>query len=233
MENSKYRKNDKKNLNQFAVIGLGRFGGELTRVLIKAGKEVLAIDDNQERAQAIEGIATHTVTADTTDEKILKTLKIDSFDAVIVSIGDIQASILTVLNCKDLGVPLVIAKAKNQKHKTILEKMGADYAIIPEADMAHKVAGRLINRRLNDLMEVNDYYSIVEVDVPAIWANKSLLELDLRKKFNVNVILVLAGGDLVISSPQGETILSGNDRMIVGGENDCIARFTAFVSKAK
>ena len=221
------------NLNQFAVIGLGRFGSELVRALSDADKEVLAIDVDSEKVKAITEVATHAITADATDEKVLRTVKIDSIDAVIVAIGDIEASILTVMACKELGVKHVVAKASGEKHKQVLEKVGADYVIIPEAAMAHKLAGRLVNRRLNDLMEVNENYSIIEVDVPSGWSGKSLIELDVRKRHKVNVILVLVNGKEVLSSPGGETILNGEDRIIVGGTNDDIARFAERLSKMK
>lgn len=145
------------------------------------------------------------ITADATDENVLKAVEISSFDAVIVAIGDIQASILTTLTCKEMGVPYIIAKAYNDKHKKVLEKIGADYVMVPEADMAYKTANRLINQKLNDLMEVNDKYSIMEIAVPVAWSGKSLIELDVRKHFKVNVILVLAGGEEVITSPGGDT----------------------------
>ena len=224
---------NKRKLDQFAVIGLGRFGSELTRALVAGGKEVLAIDDNEERTQEVSAFATHTITADSTDENVLKAIEIASFDAVIVAIGDIQASILTTLTCKELGVPYIIAKAYNDKHKKVLEKIGADYVMVPEADMAYKTANKLINQRLNDLMEVNDKYSIREIAVPAAWSGKSLIELDVRKHFRINVILVLAGGEEVISSPGGDTVLSSVDHIIVGGINEDIAKFSKYLNKLK
>ena len=224
---------NKRKLDQFAVIGLGRCGSELTRALVAGGKEVLAIDDNEERTQEVSAFATHTITADSTDENVLKAIEIASFDAVIVAIGDIQASILTTLTCKELGVPYIIAKAYNDKHKKVLEKIGADYVMVPEADMAYKTANKLINQRLNDLMEVNDKYSIKEIAVPAAWSGKSLIELDVRKHFRINVILVLAGGEEVISSPGGDTVLSSVDHIIVGGINEDIAKFSKYLNKLK
>ena len=221
---------ERRNLNQFAVIGLGRFGSTLVKALSKAGKEVLAIDFDPERTEEIEGVATHAVTADATDEKVLKTLKIDEMDAVIVCVGDLQASILTVLTCKEMGVKHIVAKAKNAKHEKVLQKVGADFVVIPEAAMAYKLANRLVNRRLNDLMEVNESYSIMEVDVPVAWAGKSLIELDIRKHYKVNVILVISGDKEVMSAPNGETTLSENGRIIVGGNNDDISRFATKLS---
>ena len=223
----------KKKLDQFAVIGLGRFGSELARALVAGGKEVLAIDESEERTQEVSVYATHAITADATDESVLKAVEISSFDAVVVAIGDIQASILTTLTCKEMGVPYIIAKAYNEKHKKVLEKIGADYVLIPESDMAYKTANKLINQRLNDLMEVNDRYSIIEIAVPNAWSGKSLIELDVRKHFKVNVILVLEKGEEVLSSPGGDTVLSSDDHIIVGGNNDDIAKFSKYLNKLK
>ncbi len=224
---------NKRKLDQFAVIGLGRFGSELARALVAGGKEVLAIDESEERTQAVSGFATHAITADATDESVLRAVEISTFDAVVVAIGDIQASILTTLTCKEMGVPYIIAKAYNEKHKKVLEKIGADYVLIPESDMAYKTANKLINQRLNDLMEVNDRYSIIEIAVPSAWSGMSLIELDVRKHFKVNVILVLEKGEEVLSSPGGDTVLSSDDHIIVGGNNDDIAKFSKYLNKLK
>lgn len=223
----------KNKMDQFAVIGLGRFGSEIARALVAGGKEVLAIDEDEERTQAVSVYATHAITADATDENVLKAVEIGSFDAAVIAIGDIQASILTALTCKELGVPYIIAKAYNEKHKKVLEKIGVDYVLIPESDMAYKTANKLINQRLNDLMEVNDRYSIIEIAVPAAWSGKSLIELDVRKHFKVNVILVLENGEDVNSSPGGDTVLSADDHIIIGGNNDDIAKFSKYLNKLK
>lgn len=215
----------RKRYDQFAVIGLGRFGTELVKALSESGKDVLAVDDNEECVQEIMPYATHAVTADGTDENALKTLEMSSFDAVVVAIGDVQASILTTMILKELGVGFIVAKACNDRHKKVLEKLGADYVLVPEADMADRVANRLINARITDLMEVNDNYSIVEVDVPESWAGKTLAELDIRRSYKVNVILVLAGGEEVIASPGGDTVFSPGDHVVVGGTNDDIVKF--------
>ena len=222
-----------KNFEQFAVLGLGRFGSEIAVALSGGGKEVLAVDVAEDRIQAVSSLVTHAVTADATDEHVLKAIEISSFDAVIVAIGDVEASVVATVTLKELGANYIVAKASNDKHKRVLEKIGADYVIVPEAEMAHKLANRLMNKRLNDLMEVNDKYSIVEIAVPEAWSGKSLIELGVRNRFRVNVILVLAGGEDVISSPGGDTVLGGSDHMLVGGNNEDILKFTKYLNKLK
>lgn len=222
-----------KNFDQFAVLGLGRFGSEIAVALAEGGKEVLAVDVAEDRVQAISPLVTHAVTADAADEHVLKAIEISSFDAVVVAIGDIQASVLATVTLKEMGAKYIVAKASNDKHKRVLEKIGADYVLVPEAEMAQKLANRLMNKRLNDLMEVNDKYSIVEIAVPEAWSGKSLIELGVRNKFRVNVILVLAGGEEVISSPGGDTVLGGSDHMLVGGNNEDILKFTKYLNKLK
>ncbi len=222
-----------KNFDQFAVLGLGRFGSEIAVALSEGGKEVLAVDVAEDRVQAISPLVTHAVTADAADEHVLKAIEISSFDAVVVAIGDIQASVLATVTLKEMGAKYIVAKASNDKHKRVLEKIGADYVLVPEAEMAQKLANRLMNKRLNDLMEVNDKYSIVEIAVPEAWSGKSLIELGVRNKFRVNVILVLAGGEEVISSPGGDTVLGGSDHMLVGGNNEDILKFTKYLNKLK
>lgn len=222
-----------KNFEQFAVLGLGRFGSEIAVALSGGGKEVLAVDVAEDRIQAVSSLVTHAVAADATDEHVLKAIEISSFDAVIVAIGDVEASVLATVTLKELGANYIVAKASNDKHKRVLEKIGADYVIVPEAEMAHKLANRLMNKRLNDLMEVNDKYSIVEIAVPEAWSGKSLIELGVRNRFRVNVILVLAGGEDVISSPGGDTVLGGSDHMLVGGNNEDILKFTKYLNKLK
>ena len=129
-----------KNFEQFAVLGLGRFGSEIAVALSGGGKEVLAVDVAEDRIQAVSSLVTHAVTADATDEHVLKAIEISSFDAVIVAIGDVEASVLATVTLKELGANYIVAKASNDKHKRVLEKIGADYVIVPEAEMAHKLA---------------------------------------------------------------------------------------------
>lgn len=214
-----------KNMEQFAVIGLGKFGAAITKTLYKLGKDVLAIDSHEERVNNVRDHATHTITADASDINVLKELGIPNFDAVIIAIGEnMQANILITMMCKELGIKNIIAKAQNEIHKAVLEKIGADLVIIPEEDMAVKLASTLANPGLNDLMELTENYSIVESGIPRSWSGRSLSDLNIRGKYNINLLMIKRGKD-VITSLTGETILKNEDKLISGGSNIDIHKF--------
>ena len=135
----------------FAIVGLGRFGGSICRTLIEAGQEVLAIDSNEDRVNEYMNIATHAVVANAQDEMTLRSLGIRNFDHVIVAIGeDIQASILVTLMVKEMGVPNILAKAQNEYHARVLEKIGADRVVHPERDMGIRIAHNLVSKNILD-----------------------------------------------------------------------------------
>ena len=129
----------------FAIIGLGRFGGSICRTLIEAGQDVLVIDSSEDRVNEFMNIATHAVVANAQDESVLRSLGIRNFDHVVVAIGeDIQASILATLMIKEMGVPFVTAKAQNEYHGQVLEKVGADHVVHPESDMGIRLGHHLV-----------------------------------------------------------------------------------------
>lgn len=218
-----------KAMHQFVVIGLGKFGSSLTKALYELGKDVLAIDNVEEKVNNVREYATHTITADASDINVLKEIGISNFDVVIVAIGhNMQASILVTMMCKEMGINHIIAKAQGEIHKTVLEKIGADMVIVPEDDMAVKLATTLVNPGLSDLMELTEDYSIVETAIPSNWAGRSLQDLNLRGKFKIN-LLIIKRGDQVIT-PNGDTILQDNDKLISGGMNQDIQKFTDKIS---
>src|SRR6185312_6010110 len=133
----------------------------VANALGEMGYDVLAIDSNEQRTQEVAEMVTHAVTADSTDEDALRALGIRNFDVVVVAIGeDIQASILTTLILKDMGVPVLIVKAKNELHGKVLSKIGADKVVFPERDMGFRVAHHLISPNILDFIELSDDYSI-------------------------------------------------------------------------
>jgi trk system potassium uptake protein TrkA len=213
---------------QYAVIGLGRFGSSLATTLYQAGNEVLAIDRNEERIEEYKDHVTYAVVADSTDEEALKGVGIRNFDAVIVAIGDdIQASILTVLVLKELGVQKVVAKAINKRHGQVLYKVGADWVVFPERDMGERVATQLMSPNVLDYIELAKDYSIEEVKVHQSMIGKNLRELNLRAKFNITVIAIISGGKVSISPSPDQTIKEG-DILVVIGENKDLDRFEKF-----
>lgn len=209
----------KKN-KQFAVIGLGRFGTSVASTLHKMGYEVLAIDSNEQRVQDFSDEVTHVVQADTTDEDTLQALGIRNFDVVVVAIGeDIQANILTTLQLKELGVPYIVAKARNGLHGKMLEKIGADRVVHPERDMGQRVAHNLVSTNVLDYIELSPNISIMEVSVPDVLVGKTLAETDLRAQFEINVVAIKRGDALIIPPLPTEKFKAHDVVVVVGGTN--------------
>ena len=212
-------------VNQFAVIGLGRFGLSIATKLFESGQEVLGVDIDEERVEESHPFLTHAMIADSTDAEALKSIGIRNFDTVIVAIGDdIQASILSVLLVKELGVKKVIAKALNKLHGQVLKKVGADWVVHPERDMGIRVAHQLLSPNVLNFIEISKDYSVEEVKVPAKMSDKSLRELDLRAKYNLNVIAIRHDTEIDIS-PLPDKKIDQGDVLVVIGENHNLEKF--------
>lgn len=210
---------------QFAVIGLGRFGGSICNTLIKLGHEVLAIDIDENRVNAFSSIVTQAIQCDTTDENALREIGIRNFEHVIVAIGDnIQASILTTLILKDLQVQYITVKAQNDYHEKVLSKIGATKVIHPERDMGVRIAHNLISENVLEFIELSPNYSLVEIRASEKMIGKSLLELNIRAKYGCNIMAIRSGDDLNISPLAGD-VIKENDLLVVIGSNKDIAKF--------
>ena len=205
----------------FAVIGLGRFGGSICRTLAEQGKDVLAIDVNEERVNEFSTIASHAVSGDSTDEAMLRSIGIRNFDHVIVAIGeDIQSSILTTLILKELGVRNVTAKAQNDYHEKVLRKIGADHVVHPERDMGIRIANNMSSNSVLDYLALSDEHSIVEFVASGKIDGRTILDLDIRKKFGVNIVAIKRGSQIIVS-PQAKEMIQVNDVLIaIGNDND-------------
>lgn len=210
---------------QFAVIGLGRFGGSVCKTLIELGHEVLAIDHSEDKVSLFANIATQAVQCDSTDETALRELGVRNFDHVIVAIGEnIQASILTTLILKDLDVPYITVKAQNDYHEKVLTKIGATRVIHPERDMGVRIAHNLISKNVLEFIELSPDYSLVEVLASEKMINKSLIELNIRARFGLNIMAIKSSDKLNIS-PRAEDIINEGDLLVIIGSNRDIARF--------
>ena len=210
---------------EFAVIGLGRFGGSIVEELNELDANVLAIDRDAERVRDFQDIATESVIADTTEESVLRDLGLRNFDHVIVAIGDnIQSSILTTLLLKDLGVKKVSVKAQNDYHARVLEKIGADVVIHPERDMGRRVAHKLASSSVLDYLELSDEHSIVEIMAEEKLSDQSLLDLDIRAEYGVSVIAIKRGEDIIVS-PDPTVNIQKEDILIMIGNDDDLTRF--------
>lgn len=213
-------------MKQFVVIGIGRFGSALAQRLYALGHEVLAIDSNEDEVQKISDNVTHAVTADATDESVLKSLGIRNFDVGIVAIGsDIQSSIITTLMLKDMGVKYVVAKAQNDLHAKVLYKIGADRVVFPERDMGERVAHNLIATNLLEFIELSPEYSIIEFAVPHTWVGKNLRDLNLRVKYGVNVVaLKSSNNNKINAAPMADEEIMEDTILVIIGSNDGIKR---------
>ncbi len=210
-------------MKQFVVIGCGRFGSSIASTLYKLGHDVLAIDKDEEVIRGMVDSVTHAVQVDATDESSLKSLGIRNFDVAVVSIGtNIQSSILITLMIKELGVELVVAKAQSDLHAKVLYKSGADRVVFPERDMGVRVAHNLVSSNILDYIELAPDYSIVEIASKEIWEGKTLLDLNFRGKYGLNVMAIKHGKEINIS-PRASEIITNEDILVVVGHNKDIS----------
>ncbi len=207
-------------MKQFAIFGLGSFGSSLAKNLHQLGNDVYAIDKHEELINNIADQVTYAVQADITDIQALRSIGIQNVDAVIVALSsDLNASLLGVINAKELGVTTVYAKAVNDTQAKVLYKLGVDKVILPEKEMGVKLAYNLSNASFLDLIELDPTHTLLEMELLPSWKNHSLIDLDLRGRYNINVI-VIKRDDEVIVNPQANEILLPNDRLIVIGDNN-------------
>lgn len=210
---------------EFAVIGLGRFGGSICRALAEEGMEVMAIDNDEDRVNEYSMIASHAVVGDTTDESVIKSLGIRNFDHVIVAIGDnIQASILTTLILKELGVKQITVKAQNDYHGKVLRKIGADQVVHPERDMGKRIAHSMVSNNVLDYLELSDEHSIVEIFANEKIDGHTLIDLDIRAKYGINIVAIKRNNDIIVSPLAHEKIQNKDILIVIGADVD-INRF--------
>ena len=218
----------------FAVIGLGRFGGSVCKTLADAGQEVLAIDKYESRVNDYKDIATQAVVADAQDEDVLRSLGIRNVDHVIVAIGeDIQASILVTLMVKEQGVKYVTAKAQNEYHAKVLEKLGVDRVVHPERDMGVRIGRRLTSKNMVDYLDLDANFKLAEILITnPEFVGKSLAEMDFRDRYGLNVI-ALAHSRQEMVLPSAGDVLTENDSILVAGPTRAIDKFEELMQKGK
>lgn len=212
-------------MKTYLVVGMGRFGTAVALKLQELGNEVMVIDENEEQIQRISNDVTYAVVGDARDEDVLESLGVQNMDCAIVAIGqDLAASVLITLNLKSLGVPQVICKAQDELQKRALEKIGADRVMIPEREMGLKLAQNLTSSSVLDYVELSSDCGLAEIVTPKSWVGKSLLELDVRKKYGVTVAAFRkADGDLTVFVDINYR-LKANDELVILGSNDDLAQ---------
>lgn len=218
---------------QFAVIGLGRFGASLAKTLYDMGYEVLGLDSKEDKVQAMVNYTTQTMQIDSTDEATLKKIGIRNFDVVVVAIGaDIQASILTTLVLKEIGIETIVVKAQNELHGKVLEKIGADKIIYPERDMGERVVHQLITPNILDYIELAPNYNIVEIVVGNEIIGKTITQLDIRAKYGCTVLAIKSDEKLNVA-PQANDKIKEGDILVLVGHTEDVQRFEEYSNSKK
>jgi len=214
---------------QVAVIGLGRFGSAVAMELVRLGHDVLGIDTNMETVQDLSETLTHVVQAEATDEATLSSLGIGDFDGAVVGISsDLEASILTTLLLKRLGVKRVIVKARNDTHGEILRRVGADRVVYPERDTGMRLAHAWTSSDVTDSLDVVEGYAVSRVTAPPEMVGQTIQVAVLDRSFQVTLLL-LARGERVTVYPSGSEVVRRGDILVIGGELTEMERFFAAV----
>lgn len=208
-------------MRSFAIIGMSSFGYFLARVLAEEGVEVMAIDLDEEKIEKIKSSVQKAVIADGTDRATLANLGLNELDGVVVSLGQIESSVLATLHLKELNIRRIVSKALSEEHGKILERVGATEVIFPEKDMALRVARTLTHDNILDHVPLAEGYSIVEIAPPSSLLGKSLGELDLRNRYNVQVIVVKElVPENVVLVPTADYVIKDSDVLVIMGRNE-------------
>ena len=184
----------------YAVFGLGRYGIAVATELVNNGADVLAVDIDEDIVNSAVADIPFCRCADITDPEVIKQLGISNVDVVVVAMANnLEASVMSVILCKEAGVNMVIAKCSDEMQGKILCKVGADKVVYPENESGVRLAKNLLSAGMVDLIDLSDDISVIEIPVKEKWVGKSLIELDLRKKYAINIIAIRNGDDILIN----------------------------------
>jgi trk system potassium uptake protein TrkA len=225
-------------MKRFAVIGLGRFGKKLAIALAMSGAEVIAIDKNRDEIELLRDQVSHAVRLDSTDEEALKSQGVDKVDVVIVGIGQgtgqgFESAVLTVVNLKQLGIKQIYARAEDLIAGEVFSKIGATEVIYPEIESAQRWAYKLIAPQIGEKIDFAPGYSLARVKAPASFDGKTVMDLQLRQKYNVNLVAIKRdeegkakksekGG--IINVPMPNTVIYRDDILMVAGSDADLAK---------
>lgn len=213
-------------MKRVVVIGLGIFGFNVAKNLYESGFEVIVIDKNKEVIQKIRDFSTKAILADGTDKEVMESIGIQEDDIVIISFGeDLAASSLITLHLKEIKVKNIIVKAPNEDHKHVLEKVGATEVVIPEKEMADKVAKSLVAPNVLDYIPLSGEYTICEMAPPESFYGKTIGDLHLRSRFNIDVIAIKEVlSDQVRMVPRADFVIKDSDILVLIGKEKDIAK---------
>ena len=208
----------------YAVFGLGRYGIAVARELVNNGAEVIAVDCDERIVNAAADELPICKCANITDPEVIRQLGISNVDVVIVAMANnLEASVMAVTLCKEIGVKTVIAKSGNEMHQKILKRVGADKVVFPENESGIRLAKNLLSSGFVDMVSLAKNVSVIELEVKPDWVGKNLIELHLRKKYSINVVAVRKG-DMVSEDVDPHEKLTGTDKLIVIANTEKLAK---------
>ncbi len=210
------------------VIGLGNFGTHLALTLAKTKQQVLVIDESREKIDAMGDKVTNAICGDATNEAVLRAAGIKGCECAVVCMeNELSDSILITLLLKELGLKKIVVRATDERQKRVLLKVGADFVILPEKESGTKLAYTLSRRGMVDYFAPSGDFAIAEIITPKSWAGRSVTDLDVRRKYNVNVIAVAAQGEdefVLLADPTRK--FEENELLVIAGDNTSIAKLT-------
>lgn len=204
-------------MKQVLLIGLGRYGQNIAVRLNEMGHQVMAVDKDEKRVNAILDIVTNAQIGDSTDREFLESLGVRNFDYVIIAIaGDFESSMITTVMVKELGAPNVISRASSEIQEQLLKNNGADVVIYPEKTVGIWTANRYVSEHVLDYFDLANGYSIYEISMPDSWVGKTLASMDIRSKYGINILAVRSGEHLNVTMDPNEKFVKSQSLLVLG-----------------
>lgn len=212
-------------MKSILVIGLGRFGRHMAKKFSEQNNDVMAIDINEERINNVLSVVTNALIGDATNEQFMETIGVRDFDLCVVAIGDnFQSSLETTALLKDLGAKFILARASRDVHAKFLLRNGADDVIYTEKETAERLAVKYGSDNIFNYIELNEEYSIYEIAVPSSWLNKSILKVNVRSKYGINILATKQGNN-IFPLPKPEHVFTDSESLMILGKNEDVSRF--------
>ena len=208
---------------QFLVAGLGLFGTSVALTLQQMGYEVYTLDSEESLVQDLSTQLNYVVCGDASDKKTLQSLPLEDIDVAVVAIGNVERNMMCTMLLKELGIKQVVAKAINNLHGAMLNKIGADKVVYAERDMGERVAHNLISAGVMDYIELSSEISVMSLAIPTEFVGKNLIEADLRRRYDVNVVAIRRDGRTIVN-PKAQEVFQPEDEIIVLGTHEGVTR---------
>lgn len=208
---------------QFLVAGLGLFGTSVAVTLQGLGYDVYALDSDESIVQDLSMQLPYVVCGDASDKKTLQSLPLEDVDVAVVAIGNVERNMMATMLLKELGIKQVVSKAINSLHGAMLSKIGADKVIFAERDMGERLAHNLISAGVMDYIELSSEISVMSLPIPTEFVGKNLIEADLRRRYDVNVVAIKRDGRTIVN-PKAQEVFQPEDEIIVLGTHEGVKR---------